>query len=218
MRALLFLTLLTTVTALAQDTSAEDDRKLKILLNDLKEANQFMGTGYFKEAEAKFDAILLQYPTHLEAQVGKATALFSQKKSADALSFTQTAAQGKTDTLESHVLAGLSKVFAKDLKGAEQDFKNAVAVNPQGSYLAQYYLGYLQYAQRLNDQALPYLLESVKLNKEFFDTYYLLGDIYLTKNDTAKTLEFWREYLLRAPNKGARYDRVSKYVGQVKGR
>ncbi len=196
-----------------------DEGKKKALLRGLSEANRYLVDEKYKEAHAKYDDLLKLYPDNLEAQIGKMNVFLAEKKTTEATDFVNKAKGAvKTESLEGMVLGGVSSLANKDAKAATSSFEAASTQFPEKSYLAQYYLGYLQFRTRKIDDALPYLEKSVKLNPDFAESYYLLGDIYLTKKNTAKMVENWNAYLARVPAEGSRYERVTKLLKQLGGK
>lgn len=196
-----------------------DEAKKKALLRGLQEANRYLVDEKYKEAHTKYDDLLKQYPDNLEAQIGKMNVFLAEKKTAEATNFVNKAkGTVKTDSLEGLILGGVSSLANKDTKAAASSFEAASTQFPEKSYLAQYYLGYLQFRTRKLDEALPYLEKSIKLNPDFAESYYLLGDIYLSKKNTAKMVENWNAYLARVPAEGSRYERVTKLLKQLGGK
>ncbi len=202
------------VPCLAQST--QDEGKKKALLRSLQEANRYFVDEKYKEAHAKYDDILKLYPENLEAQIGKMNVYLGEKKTTEATDFVNKAkGTVKTDSLEGLILGGVASLANKDSKGAAASFEAAVTQFPEKAYLAQYYLGYLQWRSRKLDDALPLLEKAVKLNPDYAETYYLLGDIYLAKKNKAKVVENWNAYLARVPAEGSRYERVTKTLKQL---
>lgn len=193
-----------------------DEGKKKALLRSLQEANRYFVDEKYKEAHVKYDEILKQYPDNLEAQIGKMNVFLGEKKTTEATDFVNKAkGTVKTDSLEGLILGGVASLASKDAKSAATAFEAASTQFPEKAYLAQYYLGYLQWRSRKLDDALPFLERTVKLNPDFAEAYYLLGDIYLAKKNKAKVVENWNAYLARVPAEGSRYERVTKTLKQL---
>lgn len=200
-------------------TEQDTEAKKKALLRNLQEGNRYCVDEKYKEAHAKYDEILKAHPAHIEAEIGKMNTYLGEKKTKEALEYVNKA-KGivKTDSLESLILSGVSSLANKDTKAATLAFQTAIEKFPDKAYLAQYYLGYLQFRVRKLDEAKPYLEQAIKLNPDYAEAYYLLGDIYLAKKNTSKVVENWNAYLARVPGEGSRYDRVTKLLKQLGGK
>lgn len=216
----LFSVFLLFMPTLAQDTETEEEKKKRLaLLKDLTEANRLYVDKKYPQAEKKFDEILKEYPENLEAHIGKMDILRARKKQQDAVSYAKTQrSKAKTDTHARHVLEGMVQLMDKEFDVAMEAFKTGSETFPEEAYLSHYYQGYIHYLHKRLDKAIPHLEETAKLNEDYADAYYLLGDIYLKKKNNAKALENWNKYLELVPHVGSRYTRVSRVVKQLGGR
>ena len=202
----------------AQNDTEEARQKRAALLRHLEEASRYAVDKKYQEAEKAYDEILKEYPENLEAHIGKMNVLRGLKKTDEAVAYGKNAGgTSKTETLALHLFSGINHLYAKEFDAALAAFAKGSEQFPDDCYLADYYQGYIHFLNRRYDAAVPFLEKALKGNPDYPETYYLLGDIYLARNDKAKVLTYWNGYMERVAHVGSRYERVSKVVKSLGG-
>jgi len=84
---------------------------------------------------------------------------------------------------------GLGKSTAQLFNLMEYHFNAAIEHNA-GDYESHYILGYVSLSRKYYREAIPHLLSSLELNKDFAPASYNLAFAYLYSNDRANTLKY----------------------------
>ena len=187
----------------------------RVLDETLKEARSLLYDQKLEPALAKFEEVLKKDPNNLEAYLGKMNALGSLRKNQDVQKMA--AAKSKTTTIDGSVINANGLIWKRDFAGAMEQLTRVHAKKGNGDYMAQYLAGYIQYRSRKPDAAIPFLQKAIELNKEYPESYYLLGDIYMKKSDANNTVKYWNEYLKRVPKSGKRYQYVNSTLQKMGG-
>lgn len=101
--------------------------------------------------------------------------------------------------LEGHINLAVAQVNTDDLQGAEQSYKQAIAIAPDAAN-PRYNLGNLYWQQERYEEALAAYAKSVELDPSDNDALYNLAITHIALNDADSALPLFEQLSVRMPN------------------
>lgn len=101
--------------------------------------------------------------------------------------------------LEGHINLAVAQVNTDDLQGAEQSYKQAIAIAPEAAN-PRYNLGNLYWQQERYEEALAAYAKSVELDPSDNDALYNLAITHIALNDADSALPLFEQLSVRMPN------------------
>ena len=101
--------------------------------------------------------------------------------------------------LEGHINLAVAQVNTDDLQGAEQSYKQAIAIAPDAAN-PRYNLGNLYWQQERYEEALAAYAKSVELDPSDNDALYNLAITHIALNDAESALPLFEQLSVRMPN------------------
>ncbi len=101
--------------------------------------------------------------------------------------------------LEGHINLAVAQVNTDDLQGAEQSYKQAIAIAPDAAN-PRYNLGNLYWQQERYEEALAAYVSSVELDPSDNDALYNLAITHIALNDADSALPLFEQLSVRIPN------------------
>lgn len=119
--------------------------------------------------------------------------------------------------LEGHINLAVAQVNTDDLQGAEQSYKQAIAIAPDAAN-PRYNLGNLYWQQERYEEALEAYAKSVELDPSDNDALYNLAITHIALNDADSALPLFEQLSVRMPNNASVWRELGRmYVinGQI---
>jgi tetratricopeptide (TPR) repeat protein len=173
--------------------------------NALAQGNRLLAEGKYAEARELLGQFLGGHPDayQVRLQIGQCGLKLGELDKAEQ-SFKdllgeilmRSGSYAKEAELATQALSGLGEAAVRrnDVDAGLTFFRQALEVSPTDAKVA-YNVAEIFFANQKTDEAIPYYLMAIQIQKDWPKPYQKLGMAYLNKGDYAKALEFLRKFV-----------------------